>query len=83
MDEKFYTRIRKDDFIIYQAESEINIKNILHYLKEQNIKGKCQVEYSLVENQEHYIYGTYMIKNFKIMGLIFPYASNQNNRKIP
>lgn len=83
MDEIFYTRIRKDEFVIYQVPAEIDIKLILNYLKEQNLKGKCQIEYSMLHKNEHYVYGIYIIRNFKIFGAIYPYAYCQNSKKKP
>jgi hypothetical protein len=81
MDVKEYTCVKKNDEILFQSHRFIEQEKIMMFLKRKKIKGRFQIEYSFIENSEHILYAIIFFKNYSRVGMVFPCASYQSNKK--
>jgi hypothetical protein len=74
MDVKEFTRVKKNNEILYEYARFIPREDIVSTLKKKKFNQKCfQIEYVMQCNDEKLTYALFFYKNHRQIGAIFPH----------
>ncbi len=78
---KEYTCVKKNDAEILKLNGFVELKKIIHLLRYRKLNGKCHIEHYIIDkiSNEKHIIALHFLKDFKVTGVVYPYANFQNN----
>lgn len=76
-----YTRVKKNNVIIFRKKGVVSLNNVIKNLKKRGVNDRFQIEYVLTQNRIAHPYAIHLFNQECIkVGMIFPYGCYENNK---